>query len=209
MGTSAVGRVTNDNKVKASTGDSAPDFLDGKVDGTTMTVVGDVLVRAPLTGDVTTVGNAATVVDTFIGARAYKSVNNQAVNDNTTVLVTLETESWDPQGDFASNRYTPSVAGTYLVCYSVHWEEPNGTITRLVGSVRKNATTIIQNVQQATLTNTNFTQDCAGAGIVSMNGTTDYLELYARTSTFGAVTNNVDSGLSNCYLDCVRIGDEM
>ena len=64
MGNSALGGVTvvEENKVKASTGDGTPDFLDGKVDGTTMTVVGNELVRAALTGDVTTVDNAATVV---------------------------------------------------------------------------------------------------------------------------------------------------
>jgi len=51
-----------DEKVKGSAGDPTPDYLDGKVDATTITVVGDELVRAALTGDVTTVGNAATVV---------------------------------------------------------------------------------------------------------------------------------------------------
>jgi hypothetical protein len=51
-----------DEKVKASAGDATAGTLDAKVDGTTITVTGDQLVRAALTGDVTTVGNAATVV---------------------------------------------------------------------------------------------------------------------------------------------------
>jgi hypothetical protein len=51
-----------DEKVKGSAGDPTPDFLDGKVDGATINVVANQLVRADLTGDVTTVGNAATVV---------------------------------------------------------------------------------------------------------------------------------------------------
>ena len=55
--------ATTDEKVKASATDNTPDFLDGKVDGSTITVNGsDKLQREALTGDVTTVGNAATVV---------------------------------------------------------------------------------------------------------------------------------------------------
>ena len=63
MGTSAIGSqsVAQDRKVAASSGDSAG-FLDAKVDATTMTVVGDKLVRAALTGDVTTALNVASVV---------------------------------------------------------------------------------------------------------------------------------------------------
>lgn len=50
-----------DEAVKASAGDTAG-FLDAKVDAVTINVVANQLVRAALTGDVTTVGNAATVV---------------------------------------------------------------------------------------------------------------------------------------------------
>jgi hypothetical protein len=64
MGDSALGKIqTIDDKVSASATDNTPDFLDGKVDGTTITVNGsNKLQREALTGDVTTVGNAATVV---------------------------------------------------------------------------------------------------------------------------------------------------
>lgn len=51
-----------DEKVKAAAGDTTPGYLDAKVDGSTITVTGNQLVRAALTGGVTTVGNAATVV---------------------------------------------------------------------------------------------------------------------------------------------------
>ena len=45
MGTSAIGRGTaiEENKVKASSGDGSPDFLDSKVDNDTMLVVANQL----------------------------------------------------------------------------------------------------------------------------------------------------------------------
>jgi hypothetical protein len=54
--------VAADEKVAGSAGDGSPGFLDAKVDASTITVVSNQLVRAALTGDVTTVDNAATVV---------------------------------------------------------------------------------------------------------------------------------------------------
>ena len=71
-----------DEKVKGSASDPTPDYLDGKVDGSTMTVVSDELVRAALTGDVTTVGNAATVVG---GNAATVTTNANLTGDVTSV----------------------------------------------------------------------------------------------------------------------------
>ena len=56
MGTSAISQilVTTDEQVKASATDPAAGLLDAKVDATTINVVSEQLVRADLTGDVTT-----------------------------------------------------------------------------------------------------------------------------------------------------------
>jgi hypothetical protein len=107
MGNSALGRGTavEENKVKASSGDGTPDFLDGKVDGTTMTVVGDQLVRAALTGGVTTVGNAATVVTNANLTGVVTSTGNAtAIADKALALSKLadgtdgEIPTWDSAG---------------------------------------------------------------------------------------------------------------
>jgi hypothetical protein len=107
MGNSALGRGTavEENKVKASSGDGAPDFLDGKVDGTTMTVVGDQLVRAALTGGVTTVGNAATVVTNANLTGVVTSTGNAtAIADKALAISKLadgtdgELITWDAAG---------------------------------------------------------------------------------------------------------------
>jgi hypothetical protein len=63
MGTSAISQilVTTDEQVKASATDPTAGLLDAKVDASTINVVSEQLVRADLTGDVTTSGNAATI----------------------------------------------------------------------------------------------------------------------------------------------------
>jgi len=54
--------ATTDEKVKASATDNTPDFLDGKVDATTITVVADELVRGAITGDVSVPAGSNTAV---------------------------------------------------------------------------------------------------------------------------------------------------
>jgi uncharacterized protein YccT (UPF0319 family) len=84
--------ATTDEKVKASSTDNTPDYLDGKVDGTTITVNGsDKLQREALTGGVTTIGNAATVVTNANLTGGVTSIGNAATvvtNANLTGVVT-------------------------------------------------------------------------------------------------------------------------
>jgi len=49
---------------------------------------------------------------------AYKS-SGQSVSQNTYVKVTFETELFDSDGKFADSRFTPTVAGYYLISSTV------------------------------------------------------------------------------------------
>lgn len=93
MGSTALTQnvVGIDEKVKAAAGDATPGYLDAKVDASTITVTGNQLVRAALTGGVTTVGNAATVVTNANLTGGVTSVGNAATvvtNANLTGIVT-------------------------------------------------------------------------------------------------------------------------
>ena len=83
--------ATTDEKVKASATDNTPDFLDGKVDNSTIVVNGsDKLERAALTGGVTTIGNAATVVTNANLTGPVTSVGNAtAIADKALALSKL------------------------------------------------------------------------------------------------------------------------
>jgi hypothetical protein len=82
MGNSAIGRGTavEEQKVKASSADASPGFLDSKVDGSTITVVGDQLVASAAPGfdfiqsSTFTTATTVDITQTFALTDVYKIV---------------------------------------------------------------------------------------------------------------------------------------
>ena len=104
-------------------------------------------------------------------------------SQSTNTKVLFQTETFDSDGTFASSTFTPNKAGYYqincnLLCNNngrviVYLYKNNDVYTRLVDH---NSTVNIV---------------AAGSCLVSMNGTTDYLELYIYMT---GATRSVDSG---------------
>jgi len=72
-------------------------------------------------GDTLTVPSGVTVAGAMANTPAfyaYKS-SGQSVSQNTYVKVTFETELFDSDGKFADSRFTPTVAGYYLISSTV------------------------------------------------------------------------------------------
>jgi hypothetical protein len=120
---------------------------------------------------------------------AYAS-SNQTVSANTYTKVTLDTEVWDTNSNFASSRFTPTVAGYYQINANVSSSTTgdnfcliykNGTVYRWGNYVASNAGAM-QHIS------------C----LVDMNGTTDYIELYAYT---GGTQFNGSSSNIQTYMD--------
>ena len=42
---------------------------------------------------------------------------NQSIDNNTYTKVTFDSETWDSSGTFASNKFTPAVAGKYFIVF--------------------------------------------------------------------------------------------
>jgi hypothetical protein len=55
------------------------------------------------------------------GARAQQSASDQTVATTTAVAVVLDSEDWDIQGEFASNDFTVTVSGLYLITGFTAW----------------------------------------------------------------------------------------
>jgi hypothetical protein len=108
------------------------------------------------------------------------SVQNPAQNTDT--LVTFTTENWDSDACYASSRFTPNKAGYYQVNYSVALNDCGRAYTTLF----KNADAYLRGSDSDI---TNFISQ--GSVLVSMNGTTDYLEVYVLCQ--GAGARNVGS----------------
>jgi hypothetical protein len=105
--------------------------------------------------------------------RARKS-SDQSITTATITKVTFDTEDFDTTSDFASSKFTPSVAGYYQVnvvlrcegssqTQQILWLYKNGSSYSILGFDRE-ANTI----------------HLAGSDLIYLNGSTDYIEMYGR-----------------------------
>lgn len=107
---------------------------------------------------------------------AFRAVSavNQNINNGAWTKVTLGTETFDTNNNFASDRFTPTVPGYYQINMLAQVNTPS-----YPAGVRlyKNGSGLTYNVggyQSGALNGT-----VSHADLVYMNGTTDYLEMYA------------------------------
>ena len=120
---------------------------------------------------------------------AYAS-NTLSVSHATWTKVQLNSEEFDTANCFDSTtnyRFTPNVAGYYQVgCYVVYRQSPiidSFVVLRKNGSTVKTGTSITIS-SGSNLTNLNFGLNA----LIYMNGTTDYLEIYALSDGTGNLT---------------------
>jgi hypothetical protein len=129
---------------------------------------------------------------------ACQTSSAQSVSANTFTKITLNTEEFDTNNNFASSRFTPTVAGYYQINGSI------STTTPLATSVYYNVYIAKNGSQYATTTAfgspSNYFSAFVGT-VVYLNGTTDFIELYAQSS--GAYT--VQTGLVNTFLSGVLV----
>lgn len=106
-------------------------------------------------------------------------------------VITWSTEDFDTNNNFASNRFTPTVAGKYLIALSTY--VVNGTHQ---SSIFKNTTRVAQSYSSATNSIVPLVV------VVDMNGTTDYIE-----AKITAVIGTVLEGLTqHTYMSGALLG---
>jgi hypothetical protein len=126
--------------------------------------------------------------------------SSQTVTTNTYTKCTLDEELYDTNSDFASSRFTPTVAGKYFIYGNIHLDGSSYP-THLETSIYKNGSIIA----------TNFTGE-SGAYVygnklvqttVDMNGSSDYVELYGKVTQGG--TCSFVGGVQNKFFGGYRI----
>jgi len=128
---------------------------------------------------------------------AYQS-SAQSISANTFTIINLQTEVFDTNNNFASNRFTPTVAGYYQI---------NATLstTSTLGSTIYFNIYIVKNGSAYTLTQgypapSNYF-GVTSSTVVYLNGSTDYIEMGTQSNS--AYTVQADSKttfLSGCLL---------
>lgn len=114
---------------------------------------------------------------------AYANTN-QSVSQATWTKVTFGTEDWDTNNNFASSRFTPTVAGYYTISGRVDLSNLNSGATVYL-AIYKNGT------NNRTLSSFSATTAAIGFGgnsAIYFNGSTDYVELYVYASSGSGIT---------------------
>jgi hypothetical protein len=118
------------------------------------------------------------------------SATNQSIPNATFTKVTLGTEDADTNNNFASSRFTPTVAGYYQFAAN---SQVAGSATSLVLAVYKNgATNLLGSYNDAAAFRA--TVD----GLIFMNGSTDYAELFAWHNS--GVAKDISSNFNACLI---------
>lgn len=145
----------------------------------------------------TTSGTIITTASTFAGTgpafSAYNSTS-QTIPFNTVTKITFNTEEFDTNNNFASSRFTPTVAGYYQMNAKIYF---TGTALRnyyFSNRLYKNGSVIsvsdlsIYQLGSAANATINLSQ------LVYMNGSTDYLEIYTYNYDYTASSDTVIAG---------------
>ncbi len=125
---------------------------------------------------------------------AYAS-SGVTVTTATWTKATLDTEEFDTNTNFASNRFTPTVAGYYQLNGAVQFSAAT-SLTRTIINIYKNGSAYKQGVYFYVV-NTNAAQANVVSSLVYANGTTDYFELYGYVEGVGTLTQSATATYFN------------
>jgi hypothetical protein len=122
---------------------------------------------------------------------AYKS-STQTPTSATFTKVTFENEEWDTNSNFASSRFTPTVAGYYLINSTLNFGLNTGLC---LASIYKNGSEHRRGLQISVGSAGNYVASVSS--IVYLNGSTDYVEIYIYLGSATAI----DSTQGRTYFD--------
>ena len=156
---------------------------------------GSISIESPAVSGTTTLTLPVTTSTLAINGpafRAYQSTAQSALSATVETKILLQTEDFDTNSNFASSRFTPTVAGYYQINAST---QINGSTTFFYVVIYKNGSAYRYGTYILTTLNNPIS---VVSDIVYCNGSTDYIEMYANTGTslspIAASTNTSFSG---------------
>ena len=182
---------TADQRINASLGiNIAPSGTAGDLDvGTDLTVTG------------------LTTTDTLTVSKwpCFSVDKNAASQINITgnEKITWPSENFDTNNNFASDRFTPTVAGKYLLSGALAWF--NYTANDLiVVQIRKNGVSSASGRATVAFTETTVSEAVSSTKIFDANGTTDFFEIFGEN--VDRDTSDVNGTVDVTYFSGCRIG---
>jgi hypothetical protein len=152
------------------------------------------------TNTITLPANTGTVITTAstFGATgpafsAYKS-SNQTLTNSTLTKITFDTEVFDTNNNFASSTFTPTVAGYYQISCMVNANDAvTGTVSATGIYFYRNGARYYDGLFLPTASK------LTSSVVIYLNGSTDYVEIYAYITTTGTAAVYGGSGPPQSY----------
>jgi len=127
--------------------------------------------------------------------KAYKSAAQTNNTANGSIKVTFETEVWDTDSDYdtTTSKFTPSVAGYYIITAQLEIAHA-ATTARVMAVLWKNGAIYAEGA--GSQGDGQFYPSSRATWIVPMNGSTDYVEAYSYGTNNGS---NYDFAYAQVY----------
>ena len=137
---------------------------------------------------------SSTGITTQVGAPAFSVYQTSAqtgISAGTTTKVTFDTEEFDTNSNFASSRFTPTVAGYYQLSGGV---QTGGSPTVIFVELWKNGSVY----KRFGNSSSSSVSQISGSSLIYLNGSTDYAELYLY---FAAGTSTDNTNQARTYFN--------
>ena len=158
---------------------------------------GSILIQAPAvagSGTLTLPTGTATLGIAGPAFSVYASAAQLISNATETRLTQFDTETFDTANCFSSSRFTPNVAGYYLLTAQVGC---SGTAT--AAYIAKNGVTLKGSSAVAPLLS-GWGSGANPTSIAYANGTTDYFDVYVYQASGGSVNAYTNNSFSGCLI---------
>ena len=133
--------------------------------------------------------------------------SNQTVSDATITKAQFDTEVYDSNSDFDSStnyRWTPTVAGKYLITAQLNTQDGNGKNYDCNSYLYKNGSAILFNSNDLRLSaGYGYTSTMPIIAQVEANGSSDYFEIYGYVDGNGTVQFN--GGVGQSWFQAMKI----
>jgi len=172
--------------------------------------MGNIVLQGATSGATTlTPTDAVTITATFpsLGGTVMVSGNmpafsaypnaNQTLSNTTWTKIQCNTKIFDTNNNFDATtnyRFTPTVAGYYQINFAVIFVA-NGTGI-VAATIYKNG---VQNVSAQIPNNSANGSAANGSGLIYLNGSTDYIELWALQTSGGNLATNSTVGTQTYF----------
>ncbi len=142
-------------------------------------------------GDTFTIPSGATIANS--GTATGFGVSNdfvtvrlnvdQAITKNVITKIQYDTELFDANGWFDSStnyRFQPDVSGHYFVIAIIGYGNQGSSLDMMTGYIYKNGA---EYIGQETLYRGGYVNNFCLSGVVQLNGSSDYIEIFTRNGT--------------------------